>query len=256
MNNQGYILTIQPRRAIQIPLVVAIVIAICTFFSEYLTLFPGAFATKTPMETYILNNYFILEFKANTVSNIVVFFSAFILLAAVSALFFMIALYKNGVKDSFAGNWTALGMFFLYLSVDKASVLPEKYVKFYNSWTDANGWFAFRWIFIILALFVIWLLLRKFFLHLGGRIKNLLFVSTAVYYLGGFGLELFSGRYTSFYKSQTLGLTVMIFIAQLMEFGGLILMIYTLLHYMEDYLPEIRFLTRSKTQPDDGKETA
>jgi len=254
MQNQIPTVKVQPRRVAQILSAVAFLVAVFSFISQYLTLFPDSVSLPNPMENYILNNYFILEFQVNTSSNIVIYFSAFILLAAAAALFLFISLYKNAVRDTFKRNWSSLAILFLYLSVDKASVLPEKYVKLYNAWTDANGWFEFRWAFILLALLILGFLFRKFLRHLEAPLRNPLLASIILYHVGMLGVELFSGHYTSSYNPQTLGLAVLVLIGELMEFGGLILLIYTLLHYIEIHLPDTHFLIRSNPKVNNSQE--
>ncbi|MCE9645514.1 MAG: hypothetical protein K8S20_05895 [Chloroflexi bacterium] len=246
MKEPNQTLTIQPRRITQLLLGAAIVVAVFSFIGQYLTLFPGSFQVHNPAEAYILDNYFILEFKLNSMSNIVVFFTSFILLSAVALLFFLIAMRKASILDRFKRSWLAFALFFLYLSVDTASILPEKYVKFYNSWTNANGWFTFRWGFILAALLILGFLLRGFFSQLEAGFRSRLFTSIGLYYAGLLGVELFSGHYTTYFNPQTLGLSILVFAAELTEFGGLILLINSLLDYIGMSFPEIRFLTRSK----------
>jgi len=248
MNDQNTSLTIQPRRVAWIFLGAAMVVAVFSFLGQYLTLFPGSFTVHTPMEAYILDNYFILEFKLNTASNVVIFFKAFILLPAAAFLFFIIAKYKKSVQDKFERSWFALSLFFLYLSIDAAAILPEKYVKFYNAWTDTNGWFLFRWVFILVVLLILGFLFHRFFMHLEAGYRIRLMISFTLYYAGLLGVELFSGHYTTFYNTPTLGLAAITSIAELMGSGGVILMIYTLLQYIEVNIPEIKFLTQSTQQ--------
>ncbi|MDD2923083.1 MAG: hypothetical protein PHQ36_12430, partial [Anaerolineales bacterium] len=254
MENQNHTLTLQPRLSAKILFVAALVISAFTFIGQYLTLFPAAFRVRNPIGAYILDKYFVLEFRLNTESNVVIYFAAFILLAAIAALLFLIALYKDAAKDKFKFYWYALAAFFLYLSVDKAAILPGKHVKFFNEWTDQNGWFEFRWAFVIAALILLGLLFRKFLLHFEPKFRTLLLTSTILYYVGVFGVELFGGRYTSWFGNQNLGLAALSCASELMEFGGLILAIYALLLYMETHLPNIRFLMRPETRAAENKE--
>jgi hypothetical protein len=255
MEDQTQTLFIRPRSITRALLGAAIVVAVFSFIGQYLTLFPASFRVHNPTEAYILDNYFILEFKLNSVSNIVIFFTSFILLPAVALLFFLIAMHKASILDRFKGSWFAFALFFLYLSMDTASILPEKYVKFYNSWTDANGWFAFRWGFILAALLILGFLLRGFFSHLETGFRSRLFASMGLYYAGLLGVELFSGHYTTYFNPQTLGLSILVFAAELAEFGGLILLVNSLLNHIETSFPEIRFFTRPKdSKPPSGGE--
>lgn len=248
MENQNHTLTVQPRLIAKILFAAAVVISIFTLIGKYLTLFPNSFRVSNPTEAYILDNYFILEFRLNTESNVVIYFTAFILLFAAATLFFMIALYKNSVKDEFKTGWFALAAFFLFLSVYTASPLPEKHVEFYSSWTTRVGWFEFRWAVAIAGLIILAFLLRRFLMHFEPKFRALLFAPIILYYAGTLGVELFGARYTSFFKHQNFGLAVVSFMAELMAFGGLILVIYALLRYMEVYLPDIRFLMQPKAR--------
>lgn len=243
-------LQISPRRAGWMLAAIAAVIAVFTFVGRYLSLFPKALRGLPPNVKYAIEYYFIWQFQMNAQSNMVIYFTAFVLLGSASALFLLIALYKNRIKDSFRAAWFALAGLSFFLSMYIAAALPDKHVKFYYlGWTTRDGWFQFRWAATAVVLTLLALAFRKFLTSLEGRTKTLLPLSVLTYFIGWFGAELFSGRYATFYAHNSAGLALVAGISQLLMFGGLVLLVYALLDYMERRLPQIRFdLRNASTQ--------
>lgn len=241
-------LRMQPRRARLALLFIAAALTIATFTGKYLSINPGAYRPATKAGKYVLENYFILEFRLNTGSNFIVYFTAFILLTALAATFLLIALYKNSVKDPLKWSWFAFAALFLILSIYVTSALPDKHVKFYyESWTDRNGWFVFRWEATAVLLFALAIVFRKFFAHFEGWDKVLIPAAILLFFAGLFVMELFTDRFASFYKEDTVGMARLGGLGEFASFAGLILLLDALLRYAEKNLPAFRFALRDAT---------
>ncbi len=242
MENQSYELNVSPRRAAWVLLAFAAAITIFSLVGKYLTLFSRALRSLSPLAKYAVENYFIRQFQTNAQSNAVIYFTAFILLAESALCFLLIGLQKRRVQDRFYAGWLALAGLSFFLSMYVAAALPDKHVKFYYlGWTTRNGWFLFRWAATALTLILLALAFRKFLASLEGRTKTLLPLAVLTYFVGLFGMEIFSKRYAAFFAKETPALVWAETAGEALMFGGLILLLYAALDYMARNMPQIRF---------------
>ena len=102
-----------------------------------------------------------------------------------------------------------------------------------------GGIFYFAWVIPGIAVVSLFMLAYlQFFLHLENKYRFLFFISLAVYVSGIIGGEMLSGHF-----AETIGLKNFTYAAytsleESLEWTGCSLTIYTLLLYLERYLPE------------------
>jgi hypothetical protein len=178
------------------------------------------------------------SFYLDNESNIPTFINV-ILLFIPSTLLALIGAWKNAVKDKFRFHWNALAFVFFLLSLDEASSLHERLIKPMRAIAGSDGVFYFSWIIpgmIVVALFGLAFLM--FFLHLDRKFKILFFVSLAVYVGGVIGGEMVSGYYAASLGQKNYTYAVVASLEESIEMFGCSLVIYSLLVYIKQYLPE------------------
>ncbi len=178
------------------------------------------------------------SFYLDLEANIPTFYNVVLLLIP-TALLFGIAAAKNQLKDKFRYHWYALAIVFLFLSIDEASSLHERLIKPMREYSNAGTLFHFAWIIPgIIAVIVFGLLFLMFFLHLDRKFKILFFVSLAVYIGGVIGGEVVSGYYADSLGLKNFTYAVVASLEESVEMIGASMIIYSLLKYIEQYLPE------------------
>jgi hypothetical protein len=204
------------------------------FFGEY---------RVNPVQDYLLK-MFIHQFFVNDEGNITTYWKAFLLII-IAVLTFIIASAKFAQKNRYRYEWWLLGAVFLYMSVDEASIIHEKFSALLKSLPDLNGWAHYRWIYAgAAAIIVLTAVFMRFYLHLDLRNKILFPVSMALYLFGAFGGELFSGHYAQYYGTKNIPYTLMTHGEEFGQHFGSILMIYTLLTYIFAHYSKIGFVTQ------------
>ena len=245
MKDNEFVQKVQPRRAVRIFFITAILLGILSFIGQLLRLFPNDYSIHGPLEESFLD-IFIYQFGVNTEANIATHFNTLILVI-VAALFLVIALLKNSVKDRYRLNWFVLSLFVLYLSIDEQAVLHEKLSKLFASWPSLNGWLEYKWVIPgIAGVLVFAVLFVPFFFHLETKFKVLFIVSTVMYFSGALGSEIFSGRYASLHGTKNIIYSMMTTVEEMLEFNGVNLLMYSLLYYIEIYFGDFKVMVGSK----------
>jgi hypothetical protein len=182
----------------------------------------------------ILMQSFYLDLEGNipTYYNVV-------LLLIPTALLFAIGAAKALQKDKFRYHWFALALVFLVLSIDEASSLHERLIKPMREFSDAGRLFHFAWIIPgIIAVILFGLFFLMFFMHLDRKFKILFLVSLAVYIGGVIGGEIVSGYYADSLGLRNFTYAVVASLEESVEMIGASMIIYSLMKYIQDYLPE------------------
>ncbi|MBL8049971.1 MAG: hypothetical protein JNM46_02005 [Anaerolineales bacterium] len=151
----------------------------------------------------------------------------------------MIGAWKYSIKDKFRFHWFGLTLIFLFLSFDEAAVLHERLIKPMRAIAGAGGIFYFTWVIpglIGVALFG--LLYLIFFLHLDKKFKILFLLALGVYIGGVIGGEMLSGYFAANLGQKNFTYAVVASIEESIEMIGCSLIIYSLLEYIKQYLPE------------------
>jgi hypothetical protein len=225
-------------RQIMITLVVlSLVFIVLSLTGQWFRLFPDSYSISGPTQEFFLD-LFIDKFSVNTENNIPTYFNTAILLLAAS-LIFLIASARYAGKDRYRYEWILLGFVFLYLSIDESAVIHETFTKLFKDAPDINGWLHYKWVIPgSLAVSLLCLAFLRFFLHLETRYKLLFFLSSAVYLAGALGSELVSGRYANEFGTKSFTYSALTTVEESLEWFGVILLIFTLLKYIESHMPE------------------
>lgn len=172
---------------------------------------------------------FVPLFNFGQEQNIPTLFSTLLMLA--SALCFFV-LYRMGGVSRYARNvWLVLSLTFCFLAVDETAVIHERFSLSVKEWLDVGGYLFFAWVIpysvgtAVLAAVVgvpIW--------RLGWRYR-LLFGAAGLTFVGGaIGVEMLGGNYYEAHQQQAdLNYRLLQTVEELLEFTGLIILLYTLL---------------------------
>lgn len=164
--------------------------------------------------------------------------SLLLLCSAISAI---ISFSRKSEGQRYVNHWRVLSVVFLYLSVDEASTLHEKMGPFGRQMLrtldlQISG-FNRAWVIPAAALlFVFALSYLRFFFNLPAK-QRLLFLISAVFYLGGaIGLEVLHGFLTSSSGGrQSLTELLLPVGEESLEMLGLTVFVYALLSYLGSF---------------------
>lgn len=186
------------------------------------------------VKTAFLEHKFVVGlFDLDKEMNVPTFFSSMTLMAS-SLLFFIVARIKKRESDKFSLNWLVLSIIFLLLSADEFMALHEQTSQFFRG-TKIGNFIHFGWV-ILAAIFLLFFLLSyiKFFFHLSNRFKKLFLLSAVIYIWGAVGMELVGGIYATHFGQHNLGYFILTNIEETFEMSGVVLLIYSLLHYIKE----------------------
>jgi hypothetical protein len=178
--------------------------------------------------------------------NIPSLYSGFALFFS-SLLFFCIFSFeeKQGRKRRY---WLGLAAVFLFLSLDETFILHERlgdYTEGYIKSTgilEASGLLYFPWIIpytILMA--ILGLLYFRFILSLPRKTTVLLILSAIIFLTGAAGFDMLGGREAELHGYYTITYTVLYTIEEFLEMIGVVLLIYTLLDYIEQRFGHLCF---------------
>lgn len=169
--------------------------------------------------------------------NFPTYFSSLLLLCS-STIFLLVAVVKRKLKDKFSLNWFMLGFIFLFMSMDEILSLHEQFSSPIRSVMHTSGIFYFAWLVpAIISLLVFIVFNIKFFFTLPRNFQRLFFTSSIIYVFGAFGMEMFGGKFLSTYGQNNFSYAFITTIEETLELSGLILLIYTLLLFIKNELP-------------------
>lgn len=235
-------LTLQPRWALYILGGTEIILLVLSLIGQYLRLFPNSYSIHSAVQENLIHD-FVAEFDVNSEANITTYYSVSMAIVA-SLLLFVIAYLKNRARDGFRFHWAALACWLLYISMDDASVIHEKISKYLKGWTVMGGWFEYKWVIAGLAVLVILaVLFFRFWLHLDNKFKALFLISAAMFFGGAVGTEIIGGRWAYSFGSKNFTYVIINTLEQGLQYGGLMMLIYSLLLYIKSYFPRFSVST-------------
>lgn len=240
MQNSTPTIKINPKKVLFTLFAIIVLLVCLSIWGQYLKYIPSSFDMHGAIHEFgvdLLMHSFYTDSEANvpTYFNTIILFIPSILLA-------MIGLSKISINDKFKFHWIGLAIIFLYLSMDEAAVIHEKLIKPMRSlvnFESYGGVFYFAWVIPGIAavlLFIVTYL--RFFLHLENKYKFLFFISLAIYVSGIIGGEMLSGHFAGTVGLRNFTYAVYTSIEESLEWIGASLTIYSLLKYMQQYLPE------------------
>lgn len=164
--------------------------------------------------------------------NVPTFFSVGLLISA-SALLAVVTAIVRKSKGKHVLGWAILSGGFLFMAFDELASVHERLIEPMRAilGVESAGIFYYAWVVpafgLLLVLGVMYL---RFLIALPGKIRNLLILAAAMFLGGAIGLELFEGV---FVDNRFLYNTFVTF-EECLEMGGVILLIWTLLRYLQD----------------------
>jgi hypothetical protein len=158
--------------------------------------------------------------------------------------------------------WLGLAAVFCFLSLDEAFMLHERlgdYTAKYITSTgilEASGLLYFPWIIpYSILMIVLGGLYFRFILGLPRKTAMLLILSAIIFLAGAAGLDMLGGREADLHGYYTITYTVLYTIEEFLEMSGVILLIYTLLDYIEQGYGHLLFsltIEKSSGQTKEG----
>jgi hypothetical protein len=189
-------------------------------------------------------------FNLEVESAIPTYFSI-ILLLIVAALLYIIAVQRGSTDP----GWMGLAIVFLFLAIDEASSLHELLFDVVTNFKSFNGFLRIAWFIpVIPVLGIFGLIYFKFWMRFPNLEKILFIFSAIIYVFGAIGMDAVSGWFDELQGVNSLAYNLAMLVEELMEMGGMILFIFTLLHYMAHWQP--RFKVYLTDQPQALQEAA
>jgi hypothetical protein len=178
--------------------------------------------------------------------NIPSLYSGFALFFS-SLLFFCISsLEKQEERKRY--YWLGLAVVFLFLSLDETFILHERlgdytgeYIKSTKIF-EASGLLYFPWIIpYSILMTLLGLLYFRFILLLPRKTTILLILSAIIFLTGAAGFDMLGGREAELHGYYSITYTVLYTIEEFLEMTGVVLLIYTLLDYIEQRFGHLCF---------------
>lgn len=175
--------------------------------------------------------------------NIPSLYSGFALF--VSSLLFLCI---SSLEEKKRRYWLGLAAVFLFLSLDESFVLHERlsnYTEEYIKSTGiikAGGLLYFPWIIpYSILMTILGLLYFRFILSLPRKTTVLLILSAIIFLIGAVWFDMLGGREAELHSYYTLTYIVLFTIEEFLEMIGVVLLIYTLLDYIEQRFGNLCF---------------
>ncbi|MEG4350955.1 hypothetical protein QUA70_22025 [Microcoleus sp. LAD1_D5] len=185
---------------------------------------------------YPLREYIARVFNVDAERNLPTFYS-FLALLFSSLLLGVIAHAKNLDSDRYKNHWKILSFIFLYLSLDEAGQLHEKFINPMRSLLNASGFLYFTWIVPFGFLVAIFLLsYSKFVFHLPVATRKLFVAACALYIGGAIGMEIPGGYLFSTTGMESVPYLIVATIEESLEMLGIVVFIHGLISYIKTYL--------------------
>ncbi|WLE96683.1 MAG: hypothetical protein QTN59_18615 [Candidatus Electrothrix communis] len=208
----------------------AIVVSLTVLHSIALTIF----LSTGNQDLLDITGYFDLDIEKNIPS----FYSAFAILLC-SLLFFCISLLDKK-QGRIRFYWLGLAAIFLFLSLDEALVLheglgdlTEEYIQ-RTGILQVSGLLYFPWIIpygILTA--ILGMLYFRFIFRLPRKTTVLFILSAIIFLTGAVAFDMFGGREAELHGYYSVAYTVLYTIEEFLEMSGIVLLMYTLLDYIE-----------------------
>jgi hypothetical protein len=240
MPNSTPVIKLNPKTVLIILLAISALLVGLSVWGQYIRFFPGAMDMHGAIQEFGVD-LLMHSFYTDSEANVPTYFNTIILFIP-AMLFAAIGVWKSSIKDKFSLQWFGLALVFIYLSIDEAAVIHEKLIKPMRSLFNFEGYsglFYFAWIIPGIAVVLLFMVAYfRFFLHLDNKYKFLFFISLTIYVSGIIGGEMLSGHF-----AETIGLKNFTYatytsLEESLEWIGCSLTIYSLLTYLQQYLPE------------------
>jgi len=236
MTNQSPIIKLNPPKTLIILIVLVATLVGLSIWGQHMRFFGVADIRGPWHEAFI--DIMMSSFYLDNESNVPTYINA-LLLFIPSLLLAAIGIWKNSIKDKYRFQWNALALIFFLLSIDEVASFHERLIKPMRAVAGAEGFFYFAWVIpgmAAIALFAF--LFFTYFWHLETKFKLLFFFSLAVYLGGVIGGEMLSGYYAANLGQKNYTYAIVASLEESIEMFGCSLIIYSLLEYIKQHVPE------------------
>ncbi|WP_210463530.1 hypothetical protein [Rufibacter roseolus] len=188
---------------------------------------------------------FIQKFYMDSEGNVPAFFSTSILFFS-AFLFFLISKAKKSTGDPFYKHWAGLSLIFCLLACDEGFQFHEMLAIPFNT-LKPTGIFLFSWV-LGAGLFVVIFSIAyiRFLLSLPAKYSRNFFLAGLIFISGTLGMEMVGGWIVENYGREGILYSVIFTIEETLEITGIILLINTLLHYIQEQLQSVVFTFNKK----------
>lgn len=198
----------------------------------------------------------VLVLNINRESSIPTWYSSSLLLTCAGVLA-VIALGKRASGGPFVRHWAGLAVIFLYLSIDEAAAIHEKFTIPLEATFDTGGYLTFAWVIVGAPLALLFALAYlKFLFHLPPFIRNRVALAGVLYVGGALVIESISANQWYWGGGTSLLYSAIGTVEELFEMWGTILFLYALLSFVQQIEFTLNFQPQTATAPGaDGQNT-
>ncbi len=172
-------------------------------------------------------------FQLDWEHNIPTWFSSSMLLVC-GLLLGMVAFTKRVEGARYAAHWSGLSIIFLYMSLDEAIMIHEKWYKPLDALLGSGDFFYQGWIIPVVLLVVAFALTYlRFLAHLPTRTRRVFIVAGFLYVVGALGMEIVSGGYMVRHGRENMTYQMLASVEEILEMLGVVVFVYALLSYLQ-----------------------
>lgn len=159
-----------------------------------------------------------------------------------AALLMVIGLNSRQQNQPFVIHWLVLAAIFVFLAFDESTSLHERLIQPIRTHLNTGGAFYFAWVLPYgLAVLIFASFYLPFVLRLPPVVRGRMIAAGIVYVAGALGGDMIGGVYRERLGSEiTLATSVIVTCEELLEFGGLLLLLSALLKYLADHVQQLQ----------------
>lgn len=200
---------------------------------------------------YPFRDSFIYYFSVDNEISFPTLYSMFALQFCALLLFLIAYVERAGKisKKALSRPFAALGIIFLYLSLDEMLGFHEQVIDPIHAVIDVDGFFYFAWV-IPGMLFVLIVLLSflKFLLALPADIRKNFLLAGSIFVGGAIGIEMV-GAYILTRSYSAFAFETALAFEEFLEMLGIVVFIYGLLSYLKSQIIEIKVFVQGSQVP-------
>lgn len=178
-------------------------------------------------------------FNLDEEHNIPTWFSSSMLFVC-GLLLGMVAFTKRVEGARYAAHWSGLSIIFLYMSLDEAIMIHEKWDKPLAALVGSGGFFYRAWtIPAVLLVCAFALTYLRFLAHLPSRTRRVFIVAGFIYVAGALGMENVAGGYEVRHGRENMTYVMLASVEEILEMLGVVVFVYALLSYLQSELKDL-----------------
>lgn len=152
----------------------------------------------------------------------------------------MVAFTKRVEGARYAAHWSGLSIIFLFMSLDEAIMIHEKWYKPLEALLGSGDFFYQGWIIpAVLFVFAFALTYLRFLAHLPTRTRRVFIVAGFLYVVGALGMEIVSGGYMVRHGRENMTYQMLASAEEILEMLGVVVFVYALLSYLQSELKDL-----------------